>query len=41
VELQGTAEHGAFSRGTMDELLTLAEKGIEELLQVQKEAFKK
>jgi len=40
VEVQGTAEHGAFSRETMDELLRLAEKGIKELLQLQKEAYK-
>jgi ribonuclease PH len=41
VEIQGTAEHGAFSREKIDELLGLAEKGIKELLQAQKEAFKK
>jgi ribonuclease PH len=41
VELQGTAERGAFSRGMMDQLFALAEKGIRELLQVQKSAFKK
>jgi len=41
VEVQGTAEHGSFSRETMGELLRLAEKGIRELLQLQKEAFKR
>lgn len=41
VEIQGTAEHGPFSRDTMNELLRLAEKGIKELLRVQKQTFKK
>lgn len=41
VEVQGTAEHGSFSRQAMDELFRLAEKGIKELLQIQKQAFKK
>ncbi len=41
VEIQGTAEHGPFSRDTMNELLSLAEKGIKELLQLQKQTFKK
>jgi ribonuclease PH len=41
VEIQGTAEQGAFSRKTLDELLTLADKGIKELLQIQRGAFKK
>lgn len=41
VEVQGTAEQGAFSRKTLDELLTLAEKGIKELLHIQRGAFKK
>jgi ribonuclease PH len=41
VELQGTAEDGAFSRETVDELLRLAEKGIKELLAIQKQAFKR
>jgi ribonuclease PH len=40
VEMQGTAEQGSFSRETLDELLTLAEKRIKELLQIQREAFK-
>lgn len=40
VEIQGTAEHGSFSRSTMDELLKLAEKGITELLKLQREAYK-
>lgn len=40
VEVQGTAEHGPFSRESMDELLKLAEKGITELLQLQREAYR-
>lgn len=35
VELQGTAEKLAFSRGELDDLLGLAEKGIYEILQAQ------
>ncbi len=35
VELQGTAEQVAFSRGELDELLGLAESGIGELLAAQ------
>lgn len=36
VEIQGTAERMPFSRDRLDELLQLAEKGIRELIQVQK-----
>ena len=39
VEVQGTAEGCPFERAIMDELLDLAEKGIKELLAVQKEAL--
>jgi len=35
VEVQGTAEAKVFSRETMDSLITLAEKGIRELFQIQ------
>jgi ribonuclease PH len=35
VEIQGTAETKPFSKDTTDSLLTLAEKGIKELFQVQ------
>lgn len=35
VEIQGTAEGRPFSRDAVDELLTLAEKGIKELLMIQ------
>ncbi|HEY1350294.1 MAG TPA: ribonuclease PH [Ktedonobacteraceae bacterium] len=36
VEVQGTGEGGVFSRASMDQLLDLAEQGIDELLQIQK-----
>jgi ribonuclease PH len=38
VELQGTAEHGAFDRSALEALLALAEKGIGELLAAQRES---
>jgi ribonuclease PH len=37
IEVQGTAEGDSFSRETMNELLTLAGKGITHLLDVQKQ----
>ena len=39
VEAQGTAERGAFSRATLNEMLDLAEKGIAELAARQREAI--
>jgi ribonuclease PH len=39
VEVQGTAEGAAFSRQEMDALLSLAEKGILKLVQLQKNAL--
>jgi len=39
IELQGTAEGHAFRRGELDALLELAQKGINELLLMQREAF--
>ena len=39
VEVQGTAEGAAFSRAEMDALLSLAEKGIGELMVMQQEAL--
>ena len=39
VEVQGTAEHQPFTRQEMDELLSLAESGIRELLEAQREAL--
>jgi ribonuclease PH len=39
VEIQGTAEHGAFSRAAVDQLLELADGGIAELIKLQREAY--
>jgi ribonuclease PH len=39
VEVQGTAEGAAFSRTEMDQLLSLAESGIGELMHLQQEAL--
>jgi ribonuclease PH len=39
VEVQGTAEGAAFTRAEMDELLRLAEKGIAELVVLQRQAL--
>jgi len=39
VEVQGTAEGKPFSRESIDDLLSLAEKGIKQLFQVQEEAL--
>ena len=39
VEVQGTAEGAAFSRQEMDALLTLAEKGISDLVVMQKQSL--
>lgn len=41
VEVQGTAEGVAFSRAEMDSLLTLAEKGIAELMLLQQQSLSK
>ena len=41
VEVQGTAEGAAFTRKEMDQLLALAEKGIAELVVLQKQALQK
>ena len=40
VEIQGTAEGVAFSRSEMDQLLSLAEKGIAELVLLQQESLR-
>ncbi len=40
VEVQGTGEGATFSRARMNELLDLAKKGIEELLERQKQTLK-
>lgn len=39
VEVQGTGEHGTFSRGELDALLGLAEQGIRDLDAMQREAL--
>jgi ribonuclease PH len=39
VEIQGTAEAKPFSGETVDAILTLAEQGIRQLFQVQKEVL--
>lgn len=39
VEVQGTAEGAAFTRAEMDALLALADKGIRELIQLQRAAY--
>jgi ribonuclease PH len=36
IEVQGTAEDGSFNRAQLNELLTLAEHGIKELINLQK-----
>jgi ribonuclease PH len=41
VEIQATAEKKPFTRKDFNALLTLADKGIEELIQVQREVLKK
>jgi ribonuclease PH len=39
VEVQGTAEGAAFSRAEMEALLSLAERGIAELMDLQRETL--
>ena len=39
IEVQGTAEHAPFSRAELNAMLDLAEKGIRELCQLQREAL--
>ncbi|HKC65263.1 MAG TPA: hypothetical protein VKB86_16600, partial [Pyrinomonadaceae bacterium] len=39
IEVQGTAEGQPFTRGEMDQLLELARKGIERLVQIQRAAL--
>ena len=41
IEVQGTAEREPFSKDKMDKLLCLAEKGIRELIEIQKDALGK
>jgi ribonuclease PH len=37
VEVQGTAEHNAFSRRELDELLGLAEHGLRDIVTAQRQ----
>ncbi|WP_138498859.1 ribonuclease PH [Nostoc sp. PA-18-2419] len=39
IEVQGTAEEGSFSRGQLNQLLDVAQKGIEQLLIAQRQAI--
>lgn len=39
IEVQGTAEEGSFSRVQLDQILNLAETGIKELLELQRQAL--
>lgn len=39
IELQGTAEEGSFQRTQLNQLLDLAEKGLHQLITLQKNAF--
>ncbi len=39
VEIQGTAESGTFSKSDLDRLLSLAQKGISEILKIQREVL--
>lgn len=39
IELQGTAEEGSFTRSQLNQMLDLAEKGIQELMAAQRQAI--
>ena len=39
IEIQGTAEHGTFTKDELHQLMALAEKGISELVALQKQAL--
>jgi ribonuclease PH len=40
IEVQGTAERKPFKKSQMDDMLTLAKKGIEDLVEIQKKLLK-
>ncbi len=40
IEVQGAAEKGSFSRKTLDDILGLAQKGIKELIKIQKKELR-
>jgi len=39
IEMQGTAEAGSFSRSQLNQILDVAESGIKELLEFQRQAL--
>jgi ribonuclease PH len=39
IEVQGTAEEGSFNRHQLNRILDTAEKGIQELLEAQRQAL--
>ena len=39
IEVQGTAEEGAFSKSELDRILELAEGGIRQLFEIQQQAI--
>jgi ribonuclease PH len=39
IEIQGTAEEGSFSRTQLNQIMDLAEKGIQDLLEAQRQAL--
>jgi ribonuclease PH len=39
IEIQGTAEQGSFTRLQLDQIMNLAEKGIKELLELQRQSL--
>ena len=40
IEMQGTAEKGSFSRKDLNSFLDLAQKGISEIIEIEKKLFK-
>ena len=40
VEIQGTGEENPFSREELNELIDLGEKGIRQMIQIQKDSLK-
>lgn len=41
IEIQGTAESGSFSRTQLNQMMEVAEKGIQELLAIQRQAIQR
>jgi ribonuclease PH len=39
IEIQGTAEHGAFSEAQLHSMLSLGKAGIADLIELQKQAL--